>query len=445
MSIERWLLPLALFAAACNVEGAREGDDAGPQDAALDGGAEALDEAASTNAFISNNAPFPNANGTVATYSNQGLVNLDNDFFDNFGTNGRTCGSCHTAAQAWSVSAADVRRRFDATNGDDPIFRLVDGANSPNANVSTPQAKRNAYSMLLNRGVIRVGMPIPANAEFTLTAVDDPYGFASAAQLSLFRRPLASANLVGPPGTFVMWDGRETQADFRTALGNQANNATLGHAQAAAPLPAAVRTEIVDFETALFAAQSFDNKAGSLSSGGARGGPQELASQQFAVGNFDLFNAWATAPGSSAQAQARRAIARGQALFNDPTKNPAGACSGCHNVVNVGSSVIPVFFDIGVSAASRRTPDLPLYTLRRTSTGETIQTTDPGRALVTGLWADVNGFKVPSLRGLSARAPYFHNGSAATLEAVVEFYRVALGFNFTNGEAADLAAFLKAL
>lgn len=448
MSIERWLLPLVLFAAACDAGGAREAGDLGepgPQDAGLEAGDEALDAAQSTASFISNNFPFANASGDVATFSKQGLVNLDNDFFEEFGSNARDCGTCHTASQAWSVSAAEVQKRFDASGGLDPIFRKVDGANSPNANTSTVAARSAAYSMLRTRGVIRVGLPVPATAEFTLQSVIDPYNFASAAELSLFRRPLVSANLVGGPGTFVMWDGRETQADFRTALSNQANGATLGHAQAAAPLPASVRTEIVDFETALFTAQSRDKKAGSLSAAGARGGPQELASQQFLVGNFDLFNAWATIGGSDPTSQARRAIARGQALFNDPTKNPLGSCSGCHNVVNVGSSTIPVFFDIGVSDGSRRTPDMPLYTLRHKTTGETIQTTDPGRALVTGLWADVNAFKVPSLRGLAARAPYFHNGSAKTLEEVIDFYEASLGFTFTDAEEADLAAFLKAL
>jgi cytochrome c peroxidase len=54
-------------------------------------------------------------------------------------------------------------------------------------------------------------------------------------------------------------------------------------------------------------------------------------------------------------------------------------------------------------------------------------------------------FKVPSLRGISARAPYFHNGIAATLEEVVEHYEVALGFVFTPQQEEDLVAFLKAL
>ena len=69
----------------------------------------------------------------------------------------------------------------------------------------------------------------------------------------------------------------------------------------------------------------------------------------------------------------------------------------------------------------RRTPDLPLYTLRHKATGETVQTTDPGRAMVTGNWKDMGKFKGPVLRALAARAPYFHNGAAATLEEALDF------------------------
>lgn len=89
--------------------------------------------------------------------------------------------------------------------------------------------------------------------------------------------------------------------------------------------------------------------------------------------------------------------------------------------------------------------DLPLYTLHNKMTGELRQTTDPGRALVTGKWQDVGKFKGPVLRGLSARAPYFHNGSAATLSDLVEFYDIRFGIGFTTQEKADLIAFLRSL
>jgi len=101
--------------------------------------------------------------------------------------------------------------------------------------------------------------------------------------------------------------------------------------------------------------------------------------------------------------------------------------------------------DIGVADESRRTPDLPLYTLRNKQTGEQVRTTDPGRALITGRWADIGRFKGPTLRALAARAPYFHNGSAKDLNEVVRFYDERFGIGFSEQEKEDLVAFLKAL
>ena len=89
-----------------------------------------------------------------------GDFDLTNPFFQSLGTNGRSCASCHVASTGWTISPPEIRRRFDATRGLDPIFRTVDGSNSPRADVSTIQARRQAYSMLLNKGVIRIGLPI---------------------------------------------------------------------------------------------------------------------------------------------------------------------------------------------------------------------------------------------------------------------------------------------
>jgi cytochrome c peroxidase len=101
--------------------------------------------------------------------------------------------------------------------------------------------------------------------------------------------------------------------------------------------------------------------------------------------------------------------------------------------------------NIGLSDAAQRTPDLPLYTLRQHATGRTVQTTDPGRALITGKWDDIGKFKGPVLRGLAGRAPYFHNGSAATLDDVLTFYDRRFSLRLNPQERADLVAFLRAL
>jgi cytochrome c peroxidase len=149
-------------------------------------------------------------------------------------------------------------------------------------------------------------MPIPANAEFYLVVVDDPYRFASATELSLFRRPLPSTNLRFL--NTVMW-GREilqkllptnsadeNLAALRFDLSDQANGATRGHAQASRDLTNAERQQIVDFETGLSTAQVFDVPAGALMVNGATGGPGRLLTQPFFVGLNDLTIDPTTAP-----------------------------------------------------------------------------------------------------------------------------------------------------
>ncbi len=89
---------------------------------------------------------------------------------------------------------------------------------------------------------------------------------------------------------------------------------------------------------------------------------------------------------------------------------------------------------------------MPLYTLRHNLPPfETIQTTDPGRALITGRWKDIGRFKGPILRALATRAPYFHNGSAQDLHEAVDFYDQRFGIGFTDEEKDDLVAFLSTL
>jgi cytochrome c peroxidase len=65
--------------------------------------------------------------------------------------------------------------------------------------------------------------------------------------------------------------------------------------------------------------------------------------------------------------------------------------------------------------------------------------------LITGKWKDIGKVKGPILRALAARAPYFHNGSASDLGAVVDFYNQRFGIGFTEEERADLIAFLRTL
>ena len=65
--------------------------------------------------------------------------------------------------------------------------------------------------------------------------------------------------------------------------------------------------------------------------------------------------------------------------------------------------------------------------------------------MISGNCADIGKVKGPILRGLAARAPYFHNGSAATLTDVVNFYDQRFRLDFSEQDKKDLVAFLRSL
>jgi hypothetical protein len=333
-------------------------------------------------------------------------------------------------------------------------------------------------------------MPDPTLLQFEIQSVDDPYhcntnpatGLTSPTNgiVSVYRRPLPATNLGFLSA--IMWDGREP------SLASQAMDATLGHAQANAAPSDAQLQQIVAFESGTFDAQVFDNKAHSLGKAGASGGPMALSQllASFFIGIndpfglnpnntpftstiFTLYDAWANLSGNEEAVEARQAVARGEKIFNTmpinitrvagindvlQQANFPGTCGTCHDTPNVGNHSAKAPLDIGVSDAGIDSPpgldiaDLPVFYLRCVSgplAGKTYTVTDPGRALISGQCADIGKLKGPILRGLAGRAPYFHNGSAATLLDVVNFYDGRFGIGLTQQQKSDLVAFLKTL
>ncbi|HEY1946109.1 MAG TPA: hypothetical protein VGG97_03830 [Bryobacteraceae bacterium] len=445
--------------------------------------------------------PFPNTTGLLETYHSEGgPISMSGPFFQPLGTNGRSCFSCHRPAQDWSISTDEVKLRFEMTQGLDPIFRPVDGANCDNhIETATMPERRKAYSMLLKHGLIRIQMAVPANAEFEVIGVDNKYGCNDTSMLSTYRRPLPATNLRALSA--VMWDGRESApqtgtqkityatnpGDLIADLEHQAMDAVSTHAQGSEPITADQQQQIAEFEMSLTTAQAYDYDAGMLDADGAKGGPVTLARESmpdFFIGINDplggnpknipftsvivnLFDRWMNAGDwehgrLTRQASRRESIARGQAVFNtkpiditgvaglNDDLNIAsipGTCGTCHDSPNIGDHSLPVPLNIGVGDLDSPLDlsYLPVFTLENKTTFEIKKTTDPGRALVSGAWKDVGRMKGPILRGLSSRAPYFHNGSAKSLADVVEFYDKRFNVGFTSQEKQDLIAFLGTL
>jgi cytochrome c peroxidase len=447
---------------------------------------------------------FPDPTGFFDTLSTAGEIDRRSAFFQSLGTNGRTCGTCHLPEQAFSLTAAGASETFLRTRGRDPLFAPVDGANCPDVRREDPAS----HSLLLKHGLFRIGIPMPANAQFTISVVHDPYGCAISRDpktgqqnISVYRRPIPTTNLSFLSD--VMSDGRETiaplgekeafPANLQMDLKQQASDATTGHAQALKPPTAKQVAAIVNFELSLYTAQSIEFRAERLAADGALGGALALSSEQFYPGINDakggdptgapfdpssmtLFASWLDPAPAAMQDYVRRDAARakiaaGEEIFNTANlvvgAGGVAHCASCHDTPNIGNRSLSTLLDVGTShstlpgtetnpqivaaLAELSMPNLPVYLISGCpNTADPTQTaafytSDPGRALITGKCSDLYHLKAPTLRALAARAPYFHNGAASDLSQLVNFYNQRFQIGLTPEQKSDLVAFLSAL
>ena len=359
--------------------------------------------------IIPNLFPFLDPTGLIATFNLNGPINTGphNPFFENLGTNGRNCGTCHIAANAMGLSLQNVQERFVLTHGRDPLFADFDGANCPN---NPRPGDPAAHSLLLKAGLIRIPIALAAAPQFQIRAIHDPYGCAittdpttGAKTVSVYRRPLPTTNLRFLSA--IMFDGRESSTrplnnsatfmdNLIANLKQQAVDATLGHAQGANLPTDEQQTAIVNFELGLFSSQVLDARAGLLSEHGAQGDPVHLSKENYYPGINDslgadpsgnkfnpdamtLFDDWNNASGFAYQLQAaRRDIAAGQAIFNSrpvtitnvrglndnaALGNPTvimGNCTTCHDTPNVGNHSLPLPLDISTGHDPKNETDL---------------------------------------------------------------------------------------
>ena len=350
---------------------------------------------------------FENANGKLGVLNASGPIEMKgHPFFEALGMNSRACVTCHQPAHAMSVSVEALRERWRVTKGEDPIFAAVDGSNNP----KLPQALESSHSLLLNRGLFRVGLPWPPadqkiKPEFTIEVVRDPtgvnlddtYGLKGVnPTVSVFRRPRPVANMkyvMSPDdvfniktGTLMATDpetgkpvGMNLMADSRhLTLKQQANGAYRDHQEGRLGVSSENLRKIVEFENQIFIAQSHDRWGGSLvEAGGPLGlGPRAMAEGKIHVlanNNrdpvFRLFDAWKkpeAIPGelTPEQREFRASVARGNDVFmfrlfwiRDATHinsiglgNPIKrSCSTCHNVQMTGQDLAPGWVDVGTT------------------------------------------------------------------------------------------------
>ncbi len=455
---------------------------------------------------------YPDATGTIEVLNLRGPTDTHgNPFFTSIGSNGRACVSCHQPADGMSLAVDTIQARWRATDGHDPLFAAIDGSNCP----SLPQELRSSHSLLLRHGLFRIARPWPPRSadghaitpQFTIEVVRDPtgcnldpvYGLHSEhPMISVFRRPRPATNLkyitaVGftfepknglplprDPETGVRMSGNILADSRAGTLKAQAIDAMRSHLQIHGDPDARDVAGIIAFETGLYAAQSADTVGGSLTAGGAKGGPLELAAAKPGELNYPLkpqwseFSAWAhpgpdTAGLTPAERAFRASVIRGIAVFTKRTflvndsaglnsmnfGNPVrNACNFCHNMNRTGMDVAPGQVDLGTTNEPRADPqpDLPLFKLTckpqyppHPFLGRVVFTHDPGYALTTGRCIDIGKITIQSLRGLAARPPYFSNGSAKTIRDVVEYYNRRYQIGLSEREKQDLTNFLSVL
>ncbi|ABP64264.1 hypothetical protein Saro_3404 (plasmid) [Novosphingobium aromaticivorans DSM 12444] len=430
-------------------------------------------------------------------------------FFEPLGPNGRACVTCHQPADAMSLSVESVRRQWDRTKGKDPLFAAIDGSNCPTLPQEARDSHSLLLDRGLFRierpWPVTSFNGRPVTPDFTIDVVRDPNGCNSgpaygpaAGKISVYRRPRPVANMKYLLAVGFPYDPKQGYAlpldpdDGKPQSGNlmadnragnlrlQMEDAASSHLQMLKRLGPAQRKRLQDFELRVFTAMQVSKTGGAVDTLGAKAGPARLRdSQPGALGSigepvWSEFAGWEKiSPDDAAKLTPRhlafrQSVARGARVFRDKTflitdtaginsrigfGNPVrNSCVFCHNMSQMGNDVAPGQVDLGTTTLPFADPwdDLPLFRITCTGRphphyGRVIYTYDPGFALTSGKCADVGKITLQSMRGLSARAPYFSNGLARDLRGIVDYYERRYSIGYTEQEKQDLVNLMSVL
>lgn len=452
---------------------------------------------------------YTNEHGVLRTLLVDGPMETEgHPFFEPLGPNGRACVTCHQPADGMALSAKSAAERWDKTGGKDPLFAAYDGSNCPSLPQSEKASHslliERGLIRIERKWPVEQWNERQVTPDFTIDVTYDPNGCNTgpeygpeAGKISVYRRPRPIGNMkyllaVGfaydpkqglplptDPDTGQPMSGN-LMADGRVGnLRLQMEEAGATHLGMLKRISENDRKRIRDFEMRLFAAQQI-GKGGAVDDAGATGGPAALRdSEPGALGSIGFpvwgeFAAWETmteaqkARLSPQQLAFRQSVARGARIFREKTflitdsagiTTPMGfgnpvrnACNFCHNMTRMGNDVAPGQVDLGTTTLPFADPfdDLPLFRITCLKEphpyyGRTFYTYDPGFALTTGRCEDVGKITLQSMRGLSARAPYFSNGLAKDLREVVDYYERRYNIGYTEQEKQDLVNLMSVL
>ena len=347
------------------------------------------------------------------------------------GGNGRSCADCHMPSDNFQLSPQSAQTRFAALqaerahnpNADDPLFRAVD---ADDFRVNGEGA--SDFSNLVDNGLVRVTMPLPANVRLVDPVTHEP---TNETFVDLFRAvmPVFNVAITGADGVAPVWapgaprvpimgqdpygpnrqGGYQHDARFGT-LQEQARGALLAHAQVSSEPPARMLDDLAAFQQTLFSSPDVEVLAKAILTGSTSfpdPDPElnELEQQGKAVFTraCGQCHGGTLHPGTStAETNFVRPLARYHNIF-----------TACPRPAGDGFAPCPERL-----VRNARTYRITLAN----GTFQFVTTSDPGRLLLTGQPADLGVMDVTQLRGIARTAPYFHNNSAATLEEVLDHY-----------------------
>jgi len=347
------------------------------------------------------------------------------------GGNGRSCADCHMPTDQFQLSPASAAARFQLLqwrrtwnpHADDPLFRPID---ADDFRENGEQA--SDYSNLVENGLVRVTMPLPANVALIDPATGQP---SSETSVDLWRAviPVFNVAITGPDGQLPVWPpgtprvpimgqdpngpnrqgGYQHDARFGT-LQEQARAALIHHAEVTVEPPTGMLDDLAAFQQTLFSSRGVKRLADAMASGAEVIDPDPELNELEQQGKAVFNRACATCHGASSHpggSTPERNMVRpiGIRYHNIQTACPRPATDGfppCPPRL----------------ARNARTYRITLAD----GTFQTVTTSDPGRLLLTGQPADLGVMDSTQLRGIDRTAPYFHNNSAATLEEVLDLY-----------------------
>ena len=347
------------------------------------------------------------------------------------GGNGRACADCHMPSEDFQLSPAAAQARFAALraarehnpNADDPLFRPVD-ADDFRQNGETA----SDFSNLLENGLVRVTMPLPANVRLIDPATGQPTD-ETAVDLWRAVMPVLNVAITGPDGVAPVWPpgaprvpimgqdpngpnlqgGYQHDARFGT-LQEQARGALFAHAQVSVEPPTRMLDDLAAFQQTLFSSPGVELLADAILSGSTPFPDPDPELNELEQAGKAVFNrACSQCHGGTLHPSGSTS----ETGFVRPLARYHNIVAACPHPATDGFAPCPTRL-----ARNARTYRITLAD----GTTQTFTTSDPGRLLLTGQLADLGVMDVTQLRGISRTAPYFHNNSAATLEEMLDHY-----------------------